>query len=231
MEAESAAVKNVVLVHGAWVDGSGWRNAYEELVRRGYSVSVTQHRCAVLDDDVADVHRVLDAQDGPTVLVGHSYGGVIISAAGSHPNVASLVYVTAFAPGEGESVNDLIADLPEGTPVPPILPPVDGMLMIDHDAFPTAFAADLPAAESAFMADAMPGWGVQAANATVADPAYAHKASYYLIALDDQMLGQQLQRRMAERAGMTIAESPGSHSVYNSQPVAVADVIDRAAGR
>lgn len=223
------AVKNVVLVHGAWVDGSGWQGVYEDLTARGYRVTVTQHPTADLAEDVGYVQRALAAQDGPTVLVGHSYGGVILSQAGNDPKVSALVYVTAFAPEDGESVTELISDSPAGYPEPPILPPVDGFLSLDREKFPTSFAGDLDPDLARFMSDAMPGWGLAAANAPVSNPAWKSKPSYYLVARDDRMLSEPLQRRMAERAGMTIVESPGSHAVYVSQPAAVADLIDRAA--
>ena len=222
-------VKNVVLVHGAWVDGSGWRGVYDELTRKGYRVTVTQHPTTALEEDADHVRRALAAQDGPTVLVGHSYGGVILSAAGHDPKVHALVYVTAFAPEAGESVTDLIADLPDGYPVPPILPPVDGFLYLDKEQYPASFAGDLDRDTAVFMSDAQPGWGVAAAEAKVTAPAWKEKPSYYLIARDDRMLSEPLQRRMAERAGMEIVESPGSHAVYVSQPEAVASLIERAA--
>ncbi|WP_340539540.1 alpha/beta hydrolase [Nocardioides sp. GXZ039] len=229
MALTEGGVKNVVLVHGAWVDGSGWQGVHDDLTARGYNVRVVQHPTASLADDVEYVKRALARLDGPAVLVGHSYGGVILSEAGNDPRVSALVYVTAFVPEAGESVLDLIADPPAGSPVPPILPPEDGFLYLDREKFPASFAADLSPEDARFMADAMPGWGVAAAEAKVSDPAWKSKPSHYLIARDDQMLAEPLQRRMAERAGMPIVEAPGSHAVYVSQPATVADLVEIAA--
>ncbi len=139
------AIKNIVLVHGNFVDGSGWQGVYDHLTADGYRVAVVQNPTLSLDGDVAATRQVLDGLDGPAVLVGHSYGGVVITEAGNHPNVAALVYITAFAPDKGESVSSLIADPPPGAPVPPILPPVDGLLLLDRDQFAASFAADVPA--------------------------------------------------------------------------------------
>jgi pimeloyl-ACP methyl ester carboxylesterase len=222
--------RNVVLVHGGFVDGSGWKGVYEALRADGYRVSVVQNPTISLDDDVATTRRVLDAQDGPTVLVGHSYGGAVISEAGNHANVSALVYITAFAPDKGESVNTLIADPPPGAPVPPILPPVDGFLFLDREKFADAFAGDLPADEARFLADSQVPWGLDALGGAIANPAWRNKPAYYLVATDDRMIPPPAQRMMAERAGATVAETGGSHAVYVSRPGEVAAFIKKAAG-
>jgi pimeloyl-ACP methyl ester carboxylesterase len=222
-------IKNIVLVHGGFVDGSGWQGVYDELTRDGFRVSIVQNPTLSLEDDAAVTRRVLDGLDGPAVLVGHSYGGVVISEAGTHPNVASLAYIAAFAPDKGESVNTLIADPPPGAPVPPILPPVEGFLFLDRDKFAASFAADLPGQVAAFMADAQVPWGVNALGGAVTEPAWRHKPSWYLVATEDRMIPPPAQRAMAERAGAFVVEAVGSHAVYVSQPAAIADLIRQAA--
>jgi pimeloyl-ACP methyl ester carboxylesterase len=223
------AVQNVVLVHGGFVDGSGWRGVYDLLTADGFNVSVVQNQTLSLESDVETTQQVLDQQDGPAILVGHSYGGVVITEAGHHERVAGLVYIAAFAPDGGESVNALIADPPPGAPVPPILPPVDGFLFLDRERFAASFAADLPAGDAAFMADSQVPWGVEALNGTVTEPAWRVKPSWYLVAADDRMIPPPAQRAMSERAGATVVESPGSHSIYVSQPQATAELIKQAA--
>jgi pimeloyl-ACP methyl ester carboxylesterase len=223
-------VKNIVLVHGGFVDGSGWQGVYDHLTADGYQVAVVQNPTLSLAGDVAATRQVLDALDGPAVLAGHSYGGVVITEAGNHSNVAALAYIAAFAPDKGESVNSLIADPPPGAPVPPILPPRDGFLFLDRDKFAGSFAADLPPAQTAFMADSQVPWGVDALGGAVTEPAWRAKPSWYLVAGDDRMIPPSAQRAMAERIGAPTVEVPGaSHSVYVSQPAAVADLIRQAA--
>jgi pimeloyl-ACP methyl ester carboxylesterase len=224
-------VRNVVLVHGGFVDGSGWRGVYDALTADGFNVTVVQNQTLSLDSDVETTHDVLDAQDGPAILVGHSYGGVVVTEAGRHDRVAGLVYIAAFAPDSGESVNTLIADPPPGAPVPPILPPVDGFLFLDREKFAASFAADLPAGDAAFMADSQVPWGVEALNGTISEPAWRTKPSWYLVASDDRMIPPPAQRAMSERAGATVVEAPGSHSIYVSQPRVTADLIKQAAKR
>jgi pimeloyl-ACP methyl ester carboxylesterase len=219
----------VVLVHGGFVDGSGWQGVHDLLTADGYRVSIVQNPTLSLEDDVLVTQRTIAQEEGPVVLVGHSYGGVVITEAGSHPQVAALVYISAFAPDKGESVNTLIADPPPGAPVPPILPPREGFLFLDRDRFAASFAADLPPAQAAFMADSQVPWGVDALGGTVSDPAWRQKPSWYLVAADDRMIPPPAQRAMAERAGSTTAEAPGSHSIYLSRPDAVADLIRQAA--
>ena len=222
-------VRNVVLVHGGFVDGSGWQGVYELLKADGFNVSIVQNQTLSLESDVETTHNVLDAQDGPAILVGHSYGGVVITEAGSHERVAGLVYIAAFAPDAGESVNTLIADPPPDAPVPPILPPENGFLFLDREKFAESFAADVPAELAAFMADSQVPWGVEALNGAVSEPAWRSKPSWYLVASDDRMIPPPAQRAMSERAGSTVVEAPGSHSIYVSQPHAVAELIARAA--
>ena len=223
------ATKNVVLVHGGFVDGSGWEDVYKLLNADGYNVSVVQNPTISLTGDVAATRAALDAQDGPAVLVGHSYGGVVITEAGNHPNVEKLVYITAFAPDAGESVGTLIANPPEGAPVPPILPPVDGFLMLDREKFPASFAGDVAPEKAEFMANSQVPWGLDALNGAVTTPAFKTKPSWYLRVTEDKMIPLPAQQFMSERAGSTIKEVGGSHAIYVSNPQAVADIIEEAA--
>ncbi|MFF1737968.1 alpha/beta fold hydrolase [Streptomyces sp. NPDC058247] len=224
-----ATIRNIVLVHGGFVDGSGWQGVYDHLTADGYRVAVVQNPTLSLAGDVAATHQILDTLDGPAVLVGHSYGGVVITEAGNHPNVAALAYITAFAPDKGESVSSLIADPPPGAPVPPILPPRDGFLFLDRDKFAASFAGDVPGKLAAFMADSQVPWGVEALEGAVSEPAWQSKPSWYLVAADDHMIPPPAQRAMSERAGATVSETPGSHAVYVSRPAVVAAVITQAA--
>ncbi len=223
------STKSVVLVHGGFVDGSGWQGAYELLAKDGYHVTVVQNPTLSLEDDVAVTRRILDEQDGPVILVGHSYGGVVVTEAGRHDNVAGLVYIAAFAPDKGESVNTLIADPPPGAPVPPILPPKEGFLFLDREKFHESFAGDLPQEQAQFMADSQVPWGVSALAGAVTEPAWRVKPSWYLVATDDRMIPPPAQRAMSERAGSTVTEHAGSHSIYVSHPEAVATIIAQAA--
>jgi pimeloyl-ACP methyl ester carboxylesterase len=219
----------VVLVHGGFVDGSGWEPVYRLLRNDGYSVKIVQNPTLSLDGDAAASKRIIDVQGEPVILVGHSYGGAVITAAGNNPNVAALVYIAAFAPDAGESVNTLIADPPPGAPVPPILPPQEGFLFLDRDKFHASFAADIPAEEAEFMADSQVPWGVDALGGTISEAAWRNKPSWYLVASDDRMIPPPAQRSMAERAGATVVEVAGSHSVFLSQPAAVVELIEQAA--
>jgi pimeloyl-ACP methyl ester carboxylesterase len=219
----------VVLVHGGFVDGSGWQSVYNILTKDGYNVSVVQNPTLSLAGDVAATRQIIDEQPGPVLLVGHSYGGVVITEAGRHDNVAALGYIAAFAPDAGESVNSLIADPPPGAPVPPILPPKDGFLFLDRDKFHDSFAGDLPADQAAFMADSQVPWGVDALAGTVSEPAWRTKPVWYLLTTEDKMIPPPAQRAMSERAGATVTEVAASHSVYVSQPAAVANLIEQAA--
>lgn len=223
------ALASIVLVHGGFVDASGWQGVYNELTKDGYHVSVVQNPTTSLADDVAATKRAIDALDGPVVLVGHSYGGVVITEAGNNPKVAGLVYIAAFAPDKGESVSSLIANPPPGAPVPPILPPQDGFLFLDRTKFAAAFAADLNPQAASFMADSQVPWGVAALTGAVTRAAWRSKPSYYLVAMQDHMIPVVAQRSMAERAGATVVEVPGSHAIYVSKPEDVAALIRRAA--
>ena len=220
---------SIVLVHGGFVDGSGWESVYHLLLGDGHDVTVVQNPTTSLADDVAVTTRAIDQQSDPVMLVGHSYGGAVITEAGNHPNVAALVYIAAFAPDAGESVNTLIADPPPGAPVPPILPPQDGFLFLDNEKFHASFAADVDPDLAAFMADAQVPWGLGALSGEITQAAWSTKPSWYLVATDDRMIPPDAQRAMAGRSGATVTETPGSHAVYVSRPDAVADVIRAAA--
>ena len=216
-------------MHGGFVDGSGWQGVYDLLKKDGYNVSIVQNPTVSLADDVAVTRRTLAAQDGPAILVGHSYGGAVITEAGNDPKVAGLVYIAAFAPDKGESVSALIKDPPPGAPVPPILPPQDGYLFLDRAKFRASFAADVDEDAAAFMADSQVPWGLEALNGAVTAPAWKTKPSWYLVATDDGMIPPDAQRAMSKRAGSTVNEVKGSHAVYVSQPKAVAAMIATAA--
>ena len=225
----STAVKNIVLVHGGFVDGSGWQGVYKALKKNGYNVTVVQNSTTSLADDVATTKRAITTQDGPVILVGHSYGGAVITEAGNDPRVVGLVYIAAFAPDRGESVSSLIKNPPPGAPVPPILPPVDGYLMLDKAKFPASFAGDVSPEEAAFMADSQVPWSVNALGGAVTEPAWKAKPSWYLLTTEDRMIPPDAQRQMSKRAGATVVEVKGSHAVYVSQPQAVAHIIEAAA--
>jgi pimeloyl-ACP methyl ester carboxylesterase len=226
---ESTVVKNVVLVHGGFVDGSGWQGVHKALKKSGYAVTIVQNPTFSLADDVAVTKRALAAQNGPVILVGHSYGGVVITEAGNDPKVAGLVYIAAFAPDKGESVSALIKDPPPGAPIPPILPPQDGYLFLDKAKFASSFAADVSPDLAEFMADSQVPWGVEALSGAISQPAWKTKPSWYLVSTDDKMIPPDAQRAMSKRAGSTVIEVKGSHSVYVSQPQAVASLIEKAA--
>jgi pimeloyl-ACP methyl ester carboxylesterase len=220
---------NIVLVHGGFVDGSGWEAVYRSLRKAGYPVSVVQNPTISLADDVQATRRVVAAQTGPVILVGHSYGGAVITEAGNDPKVVGLVYIAAFAPDRGESVSSLIKDPPPGVPVPPILPPQDGYLLLDKARFPDSFAGDVDPERAAFMADSQVPWGVEALSGSISEPAWKSKPSWYLVASDDRMIPPPAQRFMSRRAGATVVEVAGSHAIYVSQPAAVADLVVTAA--
>ena len=231
--AETPGLKatNVVLVHGGFVDGSGWEGVYKILTKDGYTVSIVQNPTISLADDVAATKRIVAAQNGPVILVGHSYGGAVVTEAGNDPKVAGLVYITAFAPDRGESVATLIKDPPPGAPVPPILPPQDGYLFLDKAKFQASFAADVDNERAAFMADSQVPWGLDALSGTISEPAWKTKPSWYLIATDDKMIPPAAQRFMSKRAGSNVVEVGGSHAIYVSQPNVVAALIEKAAGQ
>ena len=222
-------VRNVVVVHGGFVDGSGWEGVYNNLKKSGYAVTVVQEATTSFADDVATTKRAIAEQNGPVILVGHSYGGAVITEAGNDPKVVGLVYVAAFAPDNGESVSTLIKDPPPDAPVPPILPPVDGYLLLDKAKFPASFAGDVNPEKAAFMADSQVPWGVNALNGTISEPAWRTKPSWYLVTTDDKMIPPAAQRLMAKRASATVVEVKGSHAIFVSQPQAVASLIEKAA--
>src|SRR6185295_13685027 len=173
--------------------------------------------------------RAMAALNGPVILVGHSYGGAVITEAGNDPRVAGLVYIAAFALDKGESVSSLIKDPPPGAPVPPILPPKDGYLFLDKAKFPASFAADVDAEKAAFMADSQVPWGVEALSGTISEPAWKAKPSWYLVVTEDKMIPSVAQRSMSKRAGSTVVEVKGSHAIYVSEPAAVAELVEQAA--
>ena len=224
-----SAKGEIVLVHGGFVDGSGWEGVYQILKKDGYEVSIVQNPTTSLADDVAATKRVIAGQKGPVILVGHSYGGVVVTEAGNDPKVAGLVYIAAFAPDRGESVAALIKDPPPGAPVPPILPPQDGFLALDKAKFAASFAADVSPEKAEFMANSQVPWGVEALTGAVSEPAWRTKPSWYLVATDDRMIPPPAQRQMSARAGANVVEAKGSHAIYVSQPEAVAALIEKAA--
>jgi pimeloyl-ACP methyl ester carboxylesterase len=231
-KALSMAIKTrraVVLVHGGFVDGSGWAGVYSILREKGCNVVVVQNPTKSLAEDVAFTKSAIDRLKSEVVLVGHSYGGVVITEAGTHPQVTDLVYIAAFAPDKGESVSSLIANPPPGAPVPPILPPQDGYLFLDKAKFPASFAGDVEPDTAAFMADSQVPWGVEALNGTISEPAWRTKPSWYLLTTEDKMIPPDAQRYMSKRAGSTVVEVAGSHAIYVSQPKAVATLIESAA--
>jgi pimeloyl-ACP methyl ester carboxylesterase len=228
-EAQASATPTIVLVHGGFVDGSGWAGVYKHLKADGYDVSVVQNSTVSLADDVAATKLAIAQAKGPAVLVGHSYGGVVVTEAGTDPKVAKLVYIAAFAPDSGESVASLIQNPPPGAPVPPILPPQEGFLFLDKAKFHASFAADVNADEAAFMADSQVPWGVGALDGAVTEPAWRTKSSWYLVATDDKMIPPPAQRAMAARSGAAVTEATGSHAIYVSRPDVVAAMIKTAA--
>jgi pimeloyl-ACP methyl ester carboxylesterase len=226
---KNTKVNNIMLVHGGFVDGSGWESVYAILKNKGFNVSIVQNPTISLGDDVAVTNRIIDEQDGPVVLVGHSYGGVVITEAGNNPKVERLTYITAFAPDGGESVGSLIKAPAPGAPVPPIMPPQDGFLFLDRTKFAESFAADVEPGLAAFMGDSQVPWGLEALNGAVTTASWKSKPSWYLVATDDKMIPPDAQRAMAKRAGAKVAEAKGSHAIYVSQPEVVADLIEQAA--
>jgi pimeloyl-ACP methyl ester carboxylesterase len=228
MSGIASALASVVLVHGGFVDGSGWEEVYRILKKGGYDVSIVQNPTTSLEADVAATKQVLAALTGPAVLVGHSYGGVVITEAGNDPKVAGLVYIAAFAPDKGESVATLIKNPPAGAPVPPILPPQDGFLFLDKTKFAESFAADVPRDKAEFMASSQVPWGLNALNGAVTTPAWRSKPSWYLVATEDRMIPPPAQHMMAKRAGAAFVEVAGSHAIYVSKPKDVAALIEKA---
>ena len=220
---------SILLIHGGFVDGSGWEDVYGILKKDGYNVTIVQNPTVSLADDVAVTKRLIAEQQGPVLLVGHSYGGVVVTEAGNDAKVKGLVYIAAFAPDKGESVESLIKNPAPGAPVPPILPPKDGFLFLDQAKFAAAFAADVAPKKAAFMAASQVPWGLGALSGAVTQASWKDKPSWYLVAKDDKMIPPPAQRAMSQRAGATVVEVPGSHAVYVSQPKAVAALIAQAA--
>jgi len=225
----STQIRNIILVHGAFVDGSGWADVYKALKKEGYAVLIVQNPTVSLTEDVAATKRAIAALEGPVILVGHSYGGVVITEAGNDPKVAGLVYIAAFALDKGESVSSLLKDPPPGASVPPILPPEDGFLMLDKQKFAAAFAGDVDPEVASFMADSQVPWGLDALGAAITQAAWRAKPSWYLVTTEDYMIPPDAQRMMSKRAGSTVVEVKSSHSVFLSQPQAVARLIGQAA--
>ena len=228
-EATSVGSATIVLVHGGFVDGSGWEGVYRVLRDDGCHVAIVQNSTLSLADDVAATQRVIAAVPGPVVLAGHSYGGAVVTQAGNDPRVKALVYIAAFVPDQGESVDSLLKNAPPGAPLPPILPPRDGFLLLDQKKFAAAFAADVPKGKANFMAASQVPWGLAALTGVVETPAWRNKPSWYLVAAEDKMIAPAMQRQMAQRAGAMVVEVAGSHAIYISQAHAVASLIRKAA--
>ncbi len=225
--AAAGTVKNVVLVHGAWADGTGWKPVYDILVKDGFNVSIVQNPLTSLADDVAAVDRVLARQDGPVILVGHSYGGTVISEAGDDDKVVGLVYVEAFVPNVGESTFGL---LPKDAAPPPIEPSADGFAFFNKDAYVVAFADSVDPETAKFMADSqVPIAIVEAGSVPNTVAAWKTKPSWYQVGAQDHIIPPDAQRLMAGRAGSTVVEVPGGHLAFISNAQATADLIKQAA--
>ena len=225
--ATSPPTKNVVLVHGAFADGSGWIAVAKILEKDGFKVGVAQPPETSLEDDVAATNRTIDAMGGPVVLVGHSYGGIIITAAGNNAHVKSLVYVAAFQPDTGESLGSLSAGKPPASSGPK--PSPDGFLYLDRADFHTDFCADLPGPQADFMSTSQVGLSVKAAGAPATTPAWKTKPSFAIVATNDRAINPDLERSMYKRSGSKVTELASSHVAYISHPAEVAAVIERAA--
>lgn len=226
-----AAAKQVtvVLVHGAFVDASGWQPVFDYLSREGYEVVVVQNSAVSFTDDVVRTRRAIADASYPVVLVGHSYGGAVITEAGNDEKVHYLVYLAAFVPDLGESVFDLASQEIPGAEPPPLLPPIDGFIRVDPTEFPRAFGADVDLRQAQFMAAAQRPWGVEAVQGKITATAWKTKRSSYLIATEDRMIPPEAQRRMATRANARIEEVQSSHAVMLSRPGEVAAIIKAAA--
>lgn len=225
--ARPAQPVSVVLVHGAFVDGSGWRGVHDLLAAKGYEVLVVQNSTETLKGDVDTTRRAIAEAKHPVVLVGHSYGGAVITEAGNDPKVASLVYIAAFAPDAGESVETLIAKPPPGAPPVPIVAK-DGFLMLDKEKFPTAFAGDAPPTVGRFMAASQTPWGQAALEGKVTTAAWKSKPVHYIVTVNDLIVPPVAQRQMAGRAGAKVVEVKSSHAAMVSHPADIAAVIERA---
>jgi pimeloyl-ACP methyl ester carboxylesterase len=222
---------SVVLVHGAFVDGSGWQKVYTQLTKDGYEVLVVQNSTATLDGDVAATRRAIENAKHPVVLVGHSYGGMIITEAGNDPKVRSLVYLAAYEPDAGDSVASLTAKpIPGYAPVP-ILPPQDGYLTVDISKFPKFFAADVDATTTKFMAASQVPWGKVAVETKIGQPAWKSKPTFALITTEDHMIPAPQQREMASRSHASTKEISSSHAVMLSHPNEAVAFIENVAGQ
>lgn len=229
MTKSQAAGFTIVLVHGAFVDGCGWEGVYDLLRRDGHTAVVVQTSARSLGDDVGATRRVIMAQTGRVLLVGHSYGGVVITAAGNDPRVAGLVYVAALVPDQGETAGTLLQHEAAATSELSTVPTRDGLLMIDPAKFRSALAGDVEPAKAAFMAATQLPWGVDALHAKVQAPAWRARPSWYLVASDDRTIPPPLQRFMSRRAGSTTIEASGSHAIHVSKPIVVVAFIEQAA--
>lgn len=225
---ETTPARNVVLVHGAFADGGGWRGVYDNLTARGYRVSIVQNPLTSLADDVAATRRVLDLQDGPTVLVGHSWGGTVITEAGVHPKVASLVYVSALAPDAGETTSKQYEGFPAAADFVIDVGP-DGFGFVNPGKFKAGFAADASDADAAFLRDSQVPINMSVFGTVLENAAWRSRPSWAVIARDDKAFGEGMLQAMASRIGAEITEVPASHALFLTQPDAVAGVIDRAA--
>jgi pimeloyl-ACP methyl ester carboxylesterase len=223
-----AQTKNIVLVHGAFADGSGFKKLYTILKGHGYKVSIVANPNTSIEDDVAATNRVLDRQDGPVILVGHSYGGGIITIAGNSPKVAGLVYIAAFSPDEGESMGKLLSTYP-ADPKSGLLPPVNGFIWYDLAKFHSGFCADIPKEKAAFMAIAQVPVAADAFAYVFKDVAWKTKPSWHIVATQDHSLSPDAERFMGKRAGGKVFEIKSSHVIFLSHPAAVADIIEAAA--
>ncbi len=227
--AEKEILPTIVLVHGAFVDGSGWEAVYNQLKSKGYKVAIVQNPTISLEGDVAATIRIIAEQQEPVILVGHSYGGAVITEAGNDPKVAGLVYINAFALDKGESVSAVTKEPIPGAPVPPQLPPKDGFVLLDKEKFPEAFAADVDPDKAKFMAEAQVPWGIDAVTGTISKASWKNKPSWYLIGTEDRMVPPQAQHSMAKRAKAISVEAAGSHAIFVSNPEAVTSIIEKAA--
>ena len=227
-DSDRSDTPTVVLVHGGFVDGSGWRGVYDHLKKDGHSVAIVQNPTISLEGDVIATQLAIEAESEPVILVGHSYGGAVVTEAGTHPNVAALVYIAAFAPDKGESVTRSSQIRRPERPCRRFCRRGTGSCFSTERSSTLRLRADVSAEEAAFMADSQVPWGVDALGGTISEPAWRSKPSWYLVATEDRMIPPPAQRQMSARAGSTVVEVAGSHAIYVSQPAAVAELIQTA---
>ena len=228
-KANAQTVRNVVLVHGAFADGSGWKAVYTILTKKGYNVTVVQNPLTSLEDDVAATRTAIDRLDGPCILVGHSWGGTVITEAGNDPKVAALVYVAAFQPDKGESTLQLLQTAPSA-PENGVLPPNDkGIVYYDKAKYHAGFCADLSKEQADFMYASQGAFYAKGFVTPISDPAWRHKPAYACLSTEDKSLNPVIQHKMYQRSNSKVTEIKGSHAIYISQPEAVARVIMQAA--